>query len=83
MLEAAVDDGAEEFGLEEEVPEAGAVNGDVTAFDVRFDGLLRLGSRRLLRLLFLVVIQQVVHDFGHGSVIRESKKLEREMKENA
>ena len=33
MLKAAVDDGPQDLGLEEEVPEAGAVDGDVGALD--------------------------------------------------
>ena len=60
MFEAAVDDGPEDFRLEEEVSEAGAVDGDVGALHLllgssvggsRVDGNLGLKKRILNKLV--------------------------------
>ena len=69
MLETAIDDGAQQFGFQQEIPEAGAVNRDVSAFDVLFDGggvFLRI--RGLRRLLLFVVVEEVVNGFGHDEL---------------
>ena len=66
MLEAAVDDGSQDFRLEEEVPESGAVNGDVGALHVALRGSVGRGRNGGGRLLVLVVEKLVVGDVGHG-----------------
>ena len=84
MLEAAVHDGAQDLRLEEKVPEAGAVNGDVVALDSLLLGLdsVLLGGGisggHHLRLLLLLVVQQVLvhvalrHFFRAGLLRLES-----------
>ena len=84
MLEAAVDDGPEDLGLEQEVPEAGAVDGDVGALDGVLLGTV-LGARpvrpvgrrgvtgggriRPRGLLLLLVVQELgVGDVSHSDM---------------
>ena len=59
MLKPTVDDGAQQLWLEQEVPEAGAVDGDVGALH-----LLLAGGGCTLRcslwLLILLVVEQLV-----------------------
>ena len=74
MLEAAVDDSSQNLGLEEKVPEPGAVNGDVVTLDgvllrsvlVGIGGAVSaIGRSGSLDLLFLFVVQKLVLDIGH------------------
>lgn len=80
MLEATVHDGPQELGFEQEVPEAGAVDGHVGTLYFLLHGL---GGAlwRSLRLLVFLVVQQlmiavIVSHAGetqtHGEVRRDS-----------
>ena len=59
MLETTVDDGTEQLRFEQEVPEAGAVDGNVGTLHLLLaqGGLALWGS---LRLLVLFVVEQLV-----------------------
>lgn len=59
VLETTVYDSAEDLGLEQEVTEAGAVNGHVRSLHVLLGGLRNLRNGGL-GLLLLLVVQKIV-----------------------
>jgi len=59
MLEAAVYDGAQDLRFQEEIAEAGTVNGHIGALDILLGGLL-VFDRSGLGLLLILVVQKIV-----------------------
>jgi hypothetical protein len=65
MLKAAVDDGPKDFGLEQEIPESGAVDGHVVSLDLLLGSSGGTGSSvggsrgDSVGLLLLLVVQKL------------------------
>ena len=87
MLESTVHDGSEDFGLQKEVPEARAVDGDVGALHLFLfvsvgGGVSVLGVSAGLSNLLLLVVQKliiVVYYVSHGAgfkTVQTIKKID-------
>lgn len=63
MFETTIDDGSQDFRLQQEVAEAGAVDGDVSSLDVL---LLVAGLSHNLIGLFLVFVVEKIVVIGHN-----------------
>ena len=65
MLKSAVDDGAQDFRLQEEVAESRAVNGNISSLHIFFGPICRLRSH--MGIIFLLVVEEIsVSNVGFG-----------------